>query len=207
MKLWINNVSHSEKIKVPVQWTFHRYEKSCLPLTTLGSVSQPLSCVKFVRLANNDRRVSQPVSCVKICTTLLLNTAKIKSTPALSLGHRDDPAWCISNVVGFIYGLLVKNFECLLLNLMKPETLSTCSFLFTLWPDDVVSINDDHWEICDVSDKDRLAHDKLTHDNGCEMGILQFVVKFRVNDKPAERKTTGCEMPPWSIKFVPSHLL
>ena len=35
-------------------------------------------------------------------------------------------------------------------------------------------------EICDVSDKDRLAHDK-----GCEMGIVVFVVKFRVNDKPA----------------------
>ena len=94
-------------------------------------------------------------------------------------------AWCISNVVGFIYGLLVKNFECLLLNLMKPETLSTCSFLFTLLSDDVVSIDDDHWENCDVSDKDRLAHDKLTHDKGCETGIVEFVVKFRVNDKPA----------------------
>ena len=68
---------------------------------------------------------------------------------------------------------------------MKPETLSTCSFLFTLWPDDVVSIDDDHWEICDVSNKDRLGHDKLMHDKGCEMGIVEFVVKFRVNDKPA----------------------
>ena len=94
-------------------------------------------------------------------------------------------AWCISNIVGFIYGQLVKNFVCLLLNLMKPETLSTCSFLFTLRSDDVVSIDDDHWEICDVIDKDRLAHDKLTHDKGCETGIIEFVVKFRVNDKPA----------------------
>ena len=68
---------------------------------------------------------------------------------------------------------------------MKPETLSTCSFLFPLLSDDVVSIDDDHWEICDVSDKDRLAHDKLTHDKGCETGIVEFVVKFRVNDKPA----------------------
>ena len=34
--------------------------------------------------------VSQPVSCVKICTTLSLNTAKIKTTPTLSLGHRDN---------------------------------------------------------------------------------------------------------------------
>ena len=32
-------------------------------------------------------------------------------------------ACCISNVLGFIYGLLLKNCECLLLNLMKPETL------------------------------------------------------------------------------------
>ena len=63
---------------------------------------------------------------------------------------------------------------------MKPETLSTCSFLFTLLSDDVVSIDDDHWEIFDISDKDRLAHDK-----GCETGIVEFVVKFRVNDKPA----------------------
>ena len=53
-------------------------------------------------------------------------------------------ACCISNVLGFIYGLLVKNFECLLLNLMKLETLSTCSFLFTLLSDDIVSIDDDH---------------------------------------------------------------
>ena len=28
-------------------------------------------------------------------------------------------------------------------------------------------------------------HDKLTHDKGCETGIVEFVVKFRVNDKPA----------------------
>ena len=35
-----------------------------------------------------------------------------------------------------------------------------------------------------MSDKDRLAHDKLTHDKGCETGIVEFVVKFRVNDKP-----------------------
>ena len=28
-------------------------------------------------------------------------------------------------------------------------------------------------------------HDKLTHDKGCEMGTVEFVVKFRVNDKPA----------------------
>ena len=34
--------------------------------------------------------VSQPVSCIKISTTLSLNTAKIKTTPTLSLGHRDD---------------------------------------------------------------------------------------------------------------------
>ena len=53
-------------------------------------------------------------------------------------------ACCISNVLGIIYGLLVKNFECLLLNLMKPETLSTRSFLFTLLSNDVVSIDDDH---------------------------------------------------------------
>ena len=46
-------------------------------------------------------------------------------------------------------------------------------------------MDDDHWEICNVSDKDRLAHDKLTHDKGCETGIVEFVVKFRVNDKPA----------------------
>ena len=71
------------------------------------------------------------------------------------------------------------------MNLIKPETLSTCSFLFTLLSDDVVSIDDDHSEICDISDKDRLAHDKLRHDKGCEMGIVEFVVKFRVNDKPA----------------------
>ena len=57
--------------------------------------------------------------------------------------------------------------------------------LFTRWSDDVVSIDDDHWENCDVSDKDRLAHAKLTHDKGCEMGIVEFVVKFRVNDKPS----------------------
>ena len=87
--------------------------------------------------------------------------------------------------MGFIYGLLVKNFECLLLNLMKPETLSTCSFLFTLWSDDVVSIDDDHCKICDVSDKDMLAHDKLKHDKGCETGIVEFIIKFRVNNKPA----------------------
>ena len=30
-----------------------------------------------------------------------------------------------------------------------------------------------------------LVHDKLTHDKGCETGIVEFVVKFRVNDKPA----------------------
>ena len=30
-----------------------------------------------------------------------------------------------------------------------------------------------------------LAHDKLMHDKGCETGIVEFVVKFRVNDKPA----------------------
>ena len=41
-----------------------------------------------------------------------------------------------------------------------------------------------HWEICNVSDKDRLVHDKLTHDKGCETGIIEFVVKIRVNDKP-----------------------
>ena len=105
--------------------------------------------------------------------------------------------WCISNVVGFIYGLLVKNFECLLLNFMKPETLSTCSFLFTLLSDDVVSIDDDHWEICNVSDKDRLAHDKLTHDKGCETGIVEFVVKFRVNDKPAVNARQ------WVVKRTP----
>ena len=56
-------------------------------------------------------------------------------------------ACCIPNVVGFIYGLLVKHFECLLLNLMKPETLSICSFLFTLWSDDIVSIDDDHRDL------------------------------------------------------------
>ena len=27
----------------------------------------------------------------------------------------------------------------------------------------------------------RLAHDKLTHDKGCETGIVEFVEKFRVN--------------------------
>ena len=53
-------------------------------------------------------------------------------------------ACCISNVVGFIYGLLVKNFECLLLNLMKPETLSTAASCLASWSDDVVSIDDDH---------------------------------------------------------------
>ena len=57
--------------------------------------------------------------------------------------------------------------------------------------DDVVSINDDHREICDVSDKDRLAHTKLTHDKGCETGIVEFVVKFRVNDKPAVNARQG----------------
>ena len=31
----------------------------------------------------------------------------------------------------------------------------------------------------------RLAHDKLTRDKGCETGIVEFVIKFRVNDKPA----------------------
>ena len=67
-------------------------------------------------------------------------------------------ACCISNVVWFIYGLLVKNFECLLLNLMKLETLSTCSFLFTLMVRQRC-LDDDHSENCDVSNKDRLAHD------------------------------------------------
>ena len=63
---------------------------------------------------------------------------------------------------------------------MKPETLSACSFLFTLL---VRRRCLDRWwrlgENCDVSDKDRLAH------KGCETGIIEFVVKFRVNDKPA----------------------
>ena len=44
----------------------------------------------------------------------------------------------------YIWSACVKNFECLLLNLMKPETLSTCSFLFTLLSDDGASIDDDH---------------------------------------------------------------
>ena len=64
---------------------------------------------------------------------------------------------------------------------MKPETLSTCSFLFTT----TLSRSMMTTEICDVSNKDRLAHDKLTHDKGCETGIVEFVVKFTVNDKPA----------------------
>ena len=58
-------------------------------------------------------------------------------------------------------------------------------WVFTLLSDDIVSIDDDHWEICDISNKDRLVHDKLTHNRGCETGIVEFVVKFRVNDKPA----------------------
>ena len=57
--------------------------------------------------------------------------------------------------------------------------------IYILWSDDVVSIDDDHRENCDVSDKDRLAHDKPTHDKGCETGIVEFVIKFRINDKPA----------------------
>ena len=60
-----------------------------------------------------------------------------------------------------------QQLECLLLNLMKPETLST------------------GLQLPDVSNEDRLAHDKLTHDKGCETGIVEFVVKLRVNDRPA----------------------
>ena len=80
---------------------------------------------------------------------------------------------------------------------MKPEILSTCRFLFTLWSNDV-SIDDDHWENCDVSDKDRLAHDKLTHNKGCETGIIEFVVNFRVNDKPAINARQGL----WNAPMV-----
>ena len=32
-----------------------------------------------------------------------------------------------------------------------------CTLLSLVLSDDVVSIDDDHWEICDVSNKDRLA--------------------------------------------------
>ena len=41
------------------------------------------------------------------------------------------------------------------------------------WPRHLcgVLISDAHWEICDVSNKDRLTHDKLTHDKCCETGI------------------------------------
>ena len=41
-------------------------------------------------MVNNDKCVSQPVLCVNISTTLSLNIAKIKTTPTLLLGHRDD---------------------------------------------------------------------------------------------------------------------